>query len=34
MEALTGELYDLQGRRVNNAQKGLYIQNGKKFVVK
>lgn len=31
---LTGELYDLQGRRVNNAQKGLYIQNGKKFVVK
>ena len=34
MEALTGELYDLQGRRVNNAQKGIYIQNGKKFVVK
>ena len=32
--ALTGELYDLQGRRVNNAQKGIYIQNGKKFVVK
>ena len=31
---LTGELYDLQGRRVNNAQKGIYIQNGKKFVVK
>ena len=34
MEALTGEMYDLQGRRVNNAQKGIYIQNGKKFVVK
>ena len=32
--AQTGELYDLQGRRVMNAQKGLYIQNGKKFVVK
>ncbi len=32
--AQTGELYDLQGRRVLNAQKGLYIQNGKKFVVK
>ena len=31
---LTGGLYDLQGRRVNNAQKGIYIQNGKKFVVK
>ena len=30
----TSELYDLQGRRVNNAQKGIYIQNGKKFVVK
>ena len=29
-----GELYDLSGRRVMNAQKGLYIQNGKKFVVK
>lgn len=29
-----GEMYDLQGRRVNNAQKGIYIQNGKKFVVK
>lgn len=32
--AQAGELYDLQGRRVMNAQKGLYIQNGKKFVVK
>ena len=29
-----GNLYDLSGRRVNNAQKGIYIQNGKKFVVK
>ena len=27
-------VYDLQGRRVNNAQRGVYIQNGKKFVVK
>ena len=32
--AQTGELYDLQGRRVMNAQKGLYIQNGKKVVMK
>ena len=28
-------VYDLQGRKVQNAaQKGVYIQNGKKFVVK
>ncbi len=30
-----GAIYNLQGVRVNNAtQKGIYIQNGKKFVVK
>ena len=28
------EVYDLQGRRVNKAQKGLYITNGKKVVIK
>ncbi len=28
------ELYDLQGRRVVKAQRGLYIQNGKKIIVK
>jgi hypothetical protein len=28
------EIYDLQGRRVQNATKGLYIRNGKKVVVK
>ena len=27
-------IYNLKGQRVLNAQKGLYIQNGKKFVVK
>ena len=27
-------MYDLQGRRVLNAQKGLYIINGKKVVIK
>lgn len=27
-------VYDLQGRRVENAQKGLYIVNGKKMVIK
>ena len=27
-------IFDLQGRRVQNAQKGIYIRNGKKVVVK
>lgn len=27
-------VYDLQGRKVANVQRGIYIQNGKKFVVK
>ncbi len=27
-------VYDLQGRRVSNAQKGIYIVNGKKVLVK
>ncbi len=29
-----GCIYDLQGRRVQHAQKGLYIQNGKVVVIK
>lgn len=29
-----GAIYNLQGVRVEKAQKGLYIQNGKKFIVK
>jgi Leucine-rich repeat (LRR) protein len=29
-----GAIYNLQGVRVQKAQKGLYIQNGKKFFVK
>lgn len=34
-EALhNGAIYNLQGIRVNGTQKGIYIQNGKKFVVK
>ena len=43
-EESRGGIYDLQGRRVINAQKGLYIQrsaegrlqgkNGKKIVIK
>lgn len=30
----TGEIYNLQGQRVVKAQKGLYIMNGKKVLVK
>jgi hypothetical protein len=33
-DAQIGEIYNLQGVRVNKAKKGLYIQNGKKYVVK
>lgn len=34
-EDLTGlPIYDLQGRRVSNPQHGVYIVNGKKFVIK
>ena len=34
-EEMNSEVYDLQGRRVNDAtRKGLYIKNGKKAVVK
>ena len=29
-----GNTYDLQGRKVNSKQKGVYIENGKKVVVK
>jgi hypothetical protein len=29
-----GEIYNLQGIRVNKAQKGMFIKNGKKYVVK
>ena len=30
----TGNIYDLQGRKVNKPQHGVYIVNGKKVVVK
>lgn len=29
-----GEIFNLAGQRVNKAQKGLYIQNGKKVIIK
>ena len=31
---LNSPLYDLQGRRVEHAEQGIYIQNGKKVLVK
>jgi hypothetical protein len=27
-------IYNLQGQRVTNPQKGIYIQNGKKYILK
>ena len=33
-DAMQSELYDLSGRRMVNAQKGIYIQNGKEVVIK
>ena len=32
--ALTGDIYNLNGQKVNKAQKGVYIINGQKVVVK
>ena len=29
-----GKIYDLKGMQVDNPQKGIYIQNGKKIVIK
>ena len=33
-KASDGAIYNLQGQRVNKAEKGIYIQNGKKILVK
>ena len=30
----TGKVYNLQGQEVKSAQKGIFIQNGKKVVLK
>ena len=30
----TGETFDLAGRKVTNPRKGIYLRNGKKYVVK
>ena len=29
-----GHIYTLQGVRVDNPQKGIYIRNGKKIIIK
>ena len=34
MEEVRGDFFDLQGRKVANPTKGLYIVNGKKVVIK
>ena len=34
IEEVNGEVYDLQGRRVSQPTKGLYIVNGKKYIKK
>ena len=34
VETLTDGIYNLQGQKVNHAQKGVYIVNGKKVVIK
>ena len=31
---MDGYIYDLSGRRVSNPSKGIYIKNGRKFIVK
>jgi hypothetical protein len=33
-EATDGAIYNLAGQRVSNAQKGIYIVNGKKVIIK
>lgn len=33
-KSLNGQLYDLQGRRIQNPVPGLYISNGKKLILK
>ena len=34
IESANSEVYNLQGIRVKKANKGVYIQNGKKVVIK
>lgn len=34
LNELNGDIYDMSGRKVSKVQKGIYIQNGKKVVIK
>lgn len=34
VDAANGKIFDLSGRQVNKPVKGVYIQNGKKYIVK
>ena len=34
LSTVNSQLYDLQGRRVKNPQRGLYIVGGRKVIVK
>ena len=34
LDELNGDIYDMSGRKVSKVQKGIYIQNGKKVVIK
>ena len=34
VETANDDMYDLQGRRIVNLDKGVYIKNGKKVVIK
>ena len=34
LKSQTSNLYDLQGRKIDKASKGILIENGKKVVIK
>ncbi|MBQ5511303.1 MAG: hypothetical protein IIT94_09265, partial [Prevotella sp.] len=34
VDSVNGNIYNLQGMRTKKATKGVYIQNGKKIIVK
>ena len=34
LEEMTGDIYNLNGQKVDRAQRGIYIINGKKVLVK
>jgi hypothetical protein len=34
LDQMTGDIYNLNGQKVNRAQRGVYIINGKKVMIK